>query len=194
VSGDQTVNLNQESLASAQKKYPQVKTSANQFYIGADPGSPAVGDVRIGFTVVTPHSVSLMAQQRNSTFEAYPTKTRKSIFDLENSAMTAQEMVQTALSRNNTLTWILRFVGFLMMAIGIGMVLQPLSVLADVVPFIGSFVGGATALIALFAAAGMSLVTIAIGWVFFRPMLGIPLLLVGIGSMVAVFFMRKKPS
>ena len=40
--------------------------------------------------------------------------------------------------------------------------------------------------------AGLSLVTIAVGWVFYRPMIGIPLLLVGVGSIGAVFFMRKK--
>ena len=57
---------------------------------------------------------------------------------------------------------------------------------------IPGLVGGATALIAIVAAAGMSLVTIAIGWVFYRPLVGIPLLILGIGGIVAIVMMNKK--
>jgi hypothetical protein len=36
------------------------------------------------------------------------------------------------------MTWILRFVGFVLMILGLNMILKPLSVMADVLPIVGS--------------------------------------------------------
>ena len=49
-------------------------------------------------------------------------------------------MFAAARSSSSMLTWILRVVGFFMMFIGLSMVLRPLSVLADVLPFLGSLI------------------------------------------------------
>ena len=72
------------------------------------------------------------------------------------------------------------------MFMGIAFVLKPLSVLADIIPIFGSFVGGVTGLIAFLAAAGISLAVIAISWVTFRPVLGITLLALGVVCFVLI--------
>jgi len=72
------------------------------------------------------------------------------------------------------------------------MIFKPLSVVADVVPFIGSIVGMGTGIVAFALSAPLSLVTIAVAWIFYRPILGVALLVVGIGVFVSIFVMAKK--
>ena len=189
---DEALNVSQKDLAAVKGDLKNLKVSGGKFYLGENPASPAIGDCRIGFTVTRPQTVSIMAVQKNGSFEQFVTSTNTKIFDLREGTISAADMVAKGLEENSMMTWILRGLGFVLMAAGIGLVLSPLSVIADVVPFIGSLVGGATALIAIVAAAGLSLITIAIGWVVFRPLVGIPLLLLGVGGLVAVFMMRKK--
>jgi hypothetical protein len=81
-------------------------------------------------------------------------------------------MFQEAEASNRLMTWVLRFVGCLLMFFGIAAILRPLSVLADVVPLFGNIVGAGTTVIALLIAALFSLVTIAIAWIVYRPLIG----------------------
>ncbi len=72
------------------------------------------------------------------------------------------------------------------MMIGFNMVFKVASVLADVIPVLGGVVGAGTGIIAFLLAACLSLVTIAIAWVFYRPVLGVTLLVLAIGLIVLV--------
>jgi len=87
-------------------------------------------------------------------------------------------MIKMAEDENTTLTWILRLVGFGVMAFGIYLIFKPIVVFADVIPFLGSLVSVAVAIGAGLAALCLSLITIAIGWVFYRPLIGIAILVV----------------
>ena len=49
-------------------------------------------------------------------------------------------------------------------------------VLGDVVPFIGSIINVGTGLVAFAVAAPCALVTIGIAWIFYRPLVGIALI------------------
>ena len=98
-------------------------------------------------------------------------------------------MFTAAEAANATMTWILRLVGFIGMAIGFCMVFKPMEVVADVVPFIGNIVGLGFTIAAFGIAGAISLVTIAIAWLFYRPLIGIPLLLLGVG-LFAFLFMK----
>ena len=84
------------------------------------------------------------------------------------------------------LTWILRLVGFLLMVLGLNMIFKPLAVIADVLPILGSIVGAGTGIIACLLAAILSLLTIAIAWIVYRPLLGIILLAVAVGLTAAI--------
>src|SRR5262249_54463073 len=89
-------------------------------------------------------------------------------------------------------TWLLRFLGFLFMAIGIFLVFNPLAVLADIVPFLGGLTGFFLAIFAAITAFTLSFITIGIAWIFYRPMIGIPLLIVGGLGLIAIFVMAGK--
>jgi hypothetical protein len=100
-------------------------------------------------------------------------------------------MIAQAEQENKALTWGLRFLGFIVMMIGLNLIFKPLSVLADVVPFLGSLVGVGTGLIAFLIAISISFTVIAIAWVFFRPLLGIGLLVVA-GAAAYVIITKLK--
>ena len=156
------------------------------FYIGADPASPQVSDTRIKFKVTKPTEVSVIAKQVDSTFEPYATKAGGTIELLQTGVHTANAMIQKAQENNKILTWILRLFGFILMLFGLNMILRPLSVIADVLPILGDIVGAGTGIVSFLLASILSLITIAIAWVVYRPLLGIILLVVAYGLMVAI--------
>lgn len=159
----------------------------------AVPGSPEIGDVRIHFTATDPTEVSVIAQQTGSTLAPYQSEAGDALFMLADGTQSADAMFESAAAANRSLTWILRAAGTICMFAGLWMMLGPLSVLADVVPILGNIVGFGTGLIAGLVAICLSLTTIGIAWIFYRPMIGIPLVVVGIGIAVRTFTRIKQP-
>ena len=144
----------------------------------ANATSPKVGDVRVDFQLVPPSTVSLVAVQRGDTFAEFDSgQGGGNVFRLEMGTHTSEQMFAQMEAENSTLTWVLRLVGFLMMVIGLSLVFRPLVVVADVVPIVGSLLESGLGFVAFALAIPFTLVTIAIGWIAYRPLLGISLLL-----------------
>lgn len=164
----------------------KVRLFEGGFYIGADPAAPQIGDVRIIFKVVKPTEVSVIAKQVGNTFEPYRAKAGGSLELLETGVCTAEAMIQAAQDSNRMLTWILRLVGYVVMLVGLNMIFKVVSVLADVLPMLGSIVRAGTGLIAFLLAAILSLITIAVAWIVFRPILGLILIVAAVGLTFAI--------
>jgi len=157
---------------------PNAETRNNALNTRDVSSQTRIGDMRVTFRVVYPHEVSLIAKQHGDTFVAYTAKNGKKLSYLEDGVKDAAEMFQTARTNNAIMTWLVRIGGFLMMFIGLSMVFKPLSVLADVLPILGDIVEMGMGLVAGLIALICALVTIAIAWLFYRPVLGIILLAV----------------
>ena len=71
--------------------------------------------------------------------------------------------------------------GLFACCLGIFLVLRPLAVVADVIPFFGSLVSFGAGLAALVVGATLSLVTVALSWIGHRPVLGCALLVAAAG-------------
>jgi hypothetical protein len=171
------------------------KIAEQGFYFGGNPGEPKVGDTKIFFKVVKPTTVSVIAKQVGNSFEPYATEAGRDINLLQIGAVSAENMFKSELEKNTIFTWIIRVVGFLLMWIGLAMVFRPISVVADVIPFAGDMLGLGIGIFAGFAAFGLSFITIAIAWIFYRPLLGLLLLALGIGAIILLKYMglsRKK--
>ena len=185
------------------KKMPQAlqtgaKLNDGVIYIGKDPLKPQIGDVRISFVVRKPGKATVISGQYGDELKAFRHKKLNDPLVLtSNGSKTAEELFQDAQDSNTMLTWILRLVSFLMMFGGLAAVFKPLSVIADVIPFIGSIIGTATSIIAFLIAAPIWLLCVAAAWIVARPLLGI-LLLVGaflcIGGLIfaAISFNKKR--
>lgn len=157
-----------------------------------DPASPKVGDLRVRLQKTDASDVTVVAKQTGQALAPWPTSQGTTIGMLDRGTKSADEMFSSAEAQNTARTWIVRLLGFLFMFIGFALIFKPLSVVADVVPFIGSLVGMGTGVVAFALAAPLSLGTIAVAWIVYRPILGIALLVVGVGTFVALMVRSKK--
>jgi len=94
--------------------------------------------------------------------------------------LSAADMFAAAQRENRVLTWILRFAGVLAMFIGFMMILAPLVVVADVVPFIGNILSAGSAIVSLVLTAIVAPVVIAVAWFWYRPLVSAAVLAVGL--------------
>ncbi|MEP2775903.1 MAG: TMEM43 family protein [Luteolibacter sp.] len=167
----------------------KVRAEGTGYYIGKDPKKPEVGDMRVSHEVALPGEVSIISRQFGSSFEPYSAEAGGKIEMLSSGKVSAESMFESAQKSNKILTWILRGAGALIMFIGFSSLFRPLSVIADVVPFIGNIVEVGTGFVALLLTIPVSLTVIAFAWVFYRPLIGIPLLVVAVAGFV--FLIRK---
>ncbi len=169
-----------------------IKINNGLFYYGSDPASPQIGDMKISFRFVGPkQTISLISKQVKDTFEPYKTSVGTTIERLAPGVVSSDAMFEAAFKENTMMTWILRIAGFLLMFFGISLILKPLSVIGDVVPFIGSIIGMGTSLFAGIIALVLSFITIAIGWIFYRPVLGIILLIIAGGLLFLLVYLIR---
>lgn len=169
----------------------KVHFSSGRYYLGDNPASPAIGDVKVSYQTAMPTQVSVIAQQTAKSFSAFTGGSGTAINMLQVGNHSAETMFASAHATNKMFTWILRVVGFVVMFFGFSLVFKPLSVVADVLPIAGTIVGVGTGIVAFLLAAPLSLVTISVAWIFYRPLVGVPLLLV---ACVGIFFLIKKVS
>ncbi len=162
----------------------EVKLDAGRLYVGNDPGSPQVGDLRILFRVVKPAVVSILAKQSGQTFAPWRSHSGTDVERLITGTVDAQGMVHVMERENAMLKWMLRLAGYILMALGIGLLLNPLVTVADVVPLLGNLLGMGVAITAGLIAAFFTLVTIALAWIAYRPLVGIGLLVAAVALVV----------
>ncbi len=159
------------------------------------PAVPAIGDQRISLSVTPLGNVSVVGRQGGSAFEPvvepYVASNGESILLLSNGRRTAEEMFASAKQANRVLTWILRAIGLFLMYRGLCAVLGPLSTLADVLPFLGRIVSFGTGLVAGVVSLALSFGTIGLAWLFYRPLVGIPLLVAAVALLV---WLARRPA
>lgn len=172
------------------ESHKKLRVHNGSYYFGKSPDAPELGDLRISYQQVSsPTEVSIIAQQKGNGFEPFIGKSGSSIYMLQVGNHSAAEMFESAQQGNKIRTWILRVVGFFVMFLGFSMIFKPLSVVADILPIAGTIVGVGTGIVSFLLAVPLSLTTIAIAWIFYRPLIGVPLLL---AAGVGIFFLIKK--
>lgn len=170
----------------------RLKLDHGELYLGADPGRPVIGDARIRFEAVKPTQVSIVGVQQGDTFSPYKSEASgTTVFRLVIGQQSAEQMFEKMEAENNMMTWVLRGVGFAMMVIGVGMVFRPLVVVADVVPLFGSLLEFGVGLVALAIAGPCALAAIALGWIAYRPVVGIGLLVGAVAVFGGAFMLAK---
>ncbi len=157
--------------------------SSSQLYLGANPGSPAIGDTRVSWRVVRPGTVSIVAAQVSDGFAPFQTDNGESILLIESGRVSAAQMFEGAQAANRAMLWGIRVGGLIVLVIGFGMILNPLRILADVIPPVGSVVGMGLGLVSTLLGVLLGALVIAVAWFAFRPLVSVIVLAVagGIG-------------
>lgn len=156
------------------------------------PVVPQIGDVRVKLSMAAPGDYSVIARQISSTLEPYTAATGNTIELVSPGIVSAQQMFAREASSNKMITWLLRLAGFLAMFIGLIMMVGPIAVVADVLPFLGDLMRMGAGLVAFPIALVLSLTTIAIAWIFYRPLIGISLLVLAALAIAGFVTMARK--
>jgi hypothetical protein len=99
---------------------------------------------------------------------------------------TIDEIFEAENSNNKLMTWILRIVGTLLVIAGLKGIFGIIETLLKVVPFLSNIVGWGVGFVCTIVGIVWSLIVIAIAWVFYRPVLGIALLVIA-GLLIWIF-------
>ena len=157
----------------------EYEISGDYIYVGEDPVDPQIGDIRVSYQIIRPATVSVLAQQTGATFEKFQAEAGGTVGRLNIGEISAEGMIEEARTEAVILTWILRGVGFLMMVIGVGLLFKPLLLVAGFIPILGSLLSAGVFVIALAAGLVFTSLTIGLAWLFYRPLLGLVVLIVG---------------
>jgi hypothetical protein len=163
-----------------------------------NPESPQLGDQRIQLNIVRPTQVSRVAQSREkdpTQLGPFKTTNGEELERLYVGDFSAAEVFEKMQGENNMWAWIFRGIGFAVSLIGFSMIMGVLSAFADSLPFVGSMTRSIIGFVAFLLAIVLTTLTIAFAWVAVRPLLAIPLIVVGIGAAIMAWrSSRKKPT
>lgn len=135
-----------------------------------DPVNLRIGDLRVRYQVAPIGPTSLIGRQAGPDVTEFQTQAGDRLLMARAGLVPASDMFLTAQEGNRVLTWVIRVVGSLLMAIGFWLVLRPIAVAADVVPMIGSVLGAGAGVAAALLTAIVAPVVVALAWFAYRPL------------------------
>lgn len=161
----------------------------NVLYYG-NPAEPAVGDVRITFTKAVGGEASILAKVINNTFEPY-TSNGKSLITLSMGNHSKDNMFESEEKANKTTLWLLRILGIILVIAGFRGIFNIVTTLLKVLPPLAKIADLGVGLVAGALGLVWSLIVIIIGWIAYRPALGITLIVLA-AVLVAFLVMKSK--
>jgi hypothetical protein len=182
-----------KSMANAENKkdLQYVHQASNVLYFGRVPGSPEVGDVRVTFEKVVPAKVTVMAVVDGDTFKKFKAKNGQRREWLVMGKKSGDEIIESDKEANNMILWALRILGVMLVIAGLKGIFGFLETILKVVPFIANIFGWGVGIVCTVIGVVWSLIIIALAWLFYRPLLGIGLLVLA-GFLVWVFAFKGK--
>jgi hypothetical protein len=166
-----------------------VVRNSDGFYYGKDEKNPKIGDQQISFSYIPIQIYSVIGDLAGTILTEHITSNGRSVALLQAGTHTADAMFEKAKNDNATLTWVIRLVGCILLISAFGMILKPLSVLADIAPIFGNIVEIGTGIVSFLLGTILALLTISIAWIFYRPLVGLALLVCAGGL---VYLLKQK--
>ncbi|CAG06864.1 unnamed protein product [Tetraodon nigroviridis] len=177
---------------------PFLSIDDDYFYHTEHPRRPEVGDVRVRFSFAglsgessrfgPPQPVSVVAMQRGEHLEPFKTRSGGTLEILYLGELTAEEVFAKEHQHNSLKTWALRAAGWALMFLSIQLSMRIIYTLVDWVPVLRELVSLGLKVLALCLSCSLSLLTIAAGWLFYRPLVAAALAAL---ALVPVFLTRS---
>ncbi|XP_078066130.1 transmembrane protein 43 isoform X2 [Mustelus asterias] len=169
------------------------------FYHSINPRIPEVGDLRVSFHFAglsgewsflgRPDVVTIVARQEKNQLTSYQTQSGNVLELLYEQSLSAKEVFEKEHAANSMLTWGLRFGGWLMMFVGIKLMIKIFHTLVDWIPGIRDLVSLGLTIFAVSLATSLTLLTVAAGWIFYRPLVA---LLLGISAALPLLLVKSR--
>ncbi|XP_063267937.1 transmembrane protein 43 isoform X2 [Prinia subflava] len=191
---DKIDDFKQLSLSHLEDPHADVTRRGDYFYHSDNPRSPEVGDLRVSFFYAglsgdDPHlgsaaRVTVIARQRGDQLIPYHTKSGDVLEILYPGDLSVEEVFQKEHESNTMKTWALRAAGWLSMFVGISLMTRIFYTLVDWFPVVRDLVNVGLKAFALCVASSLSLLTISVGWLFYRPLWALLLALLSVVPIV----------
>jgi Protein of unknown function (DUF1625). len=166
--------------------------NGNTVYLGASPDNPRVGDVRITFDYVpTPQTISILAKVIGDTFEEYTAKNGKTVSRMAMGEHSTESMYESAHKEVGLLKWLLRILGILLIVGGLKSIFDFISMVFAVVPFVKNLLSKGIGFVCWVIGLIWSFLIIGLAWIFYRPAVGIPLLVAAVALLVLLIVKKK---
>eukprot|EP00746_Dinoflagellata_sp_MGD_P006120 gnl/MRDRNA2_/MRDRNA2_111908_c0_seq1.p1 gnl/MRDRNA2_/MRDRNA2_111908_c0~~gnl/MRDRNA2_/MRDRNA2_111908_c0_seq1.p1 ORF type:complete len:464 (+),score=45.82 gnl/MRDRNA2_/MRDRNA2_111908_c0_seq1:95-1393(+) len=180
----------------------QARISQSTLELSNYPGQHTIGDIQATFKMsAVPMGSSTFSVIALQDTGPSPVPAGSAIFDpwatgmkgtfsnvnwLESGHVSKSEMIDHKKTENSSMTWLLRFVGFLCMFLGLVLATHPVAVVPEILPccghLLGEIVGCMLCSICLIISIGLSILICGVAWLAARPWLG-GLLLAGAAAM-----------
>ncbi|XP_058028563.1 transmembrane protein 43 [Ahaetulla prasina] len=192
-------NFKQMSLSKLEDPHADVIRSGDYFFHSENPRRPEVGDLRVSFfyaglsedfsRTALPDIVTIIARQQEDHLVPYQTKSGDVLNILYPGELTAEEVFQKEHESNSMKTWGLRAAGWLSMFVGINLMTRIIYTLVDWFPVVRDLVNIGLKAFAFCLATSLSLLTISVGWLFYRPFWA---LLIALLAVVPILIARSR--
>ena len=167
---------------------------ANEGYLFRGQGSyaePMVGDIRVRYEVLEPgFTGTLFGKLANTQVTAYRDEEGEllfHLFDVDRDSAIVQLHQDYVFE-----TWLFRGLGFVAMWLGLGLFIEPLFTLFDIVPMVGTVTRAIASVISFGMALLLSLVTVLVSMLLHSLVALIIALVLTSGVIVTVLIMKKK--
>lgn len=177
---------------------PFLSVDDDYFYHTQYPRRPEVGDVRVRFSFAglsgetsrlgPAQTVSIVAMQRGEQLMPFKTKSGDPLEILYLEELSAEEVFAKEHQFNSMKTWGLRAAGWALMFLSIQLTMRIIYTLVDWVPVLRELVSMGLKIFALCVSCSLSLLTIGVGWLFYRPLVAAAL---GALALLPVFLARS---
>lgn len=156
----------------------------NYYYKGNDYSNPEVGDIRISYNYVpSGASISIIGQQNWDNSIGEMSTKNGPLYLQYDGILSLDEMLNKFKKSNMITTFVLRLGGFLMMYAALRMLTSPLLAIAGFIPILSEIAEFISSFMLGILAVTLTLLTIAIAWFAYRPVITI-LLIVSIGLII----------
>ncbi|XP_063072559.1 transmembrane protein 43 [Engraulis encrasicolus] len=162
---------------------PFLSVDGDYFYHTQNPRRPEVGDVRVSFSYAglsgegtwpgPANTVSIVAMQNGEQLAPFKTKAGNTLEILYMEDLTAEEVFEREHQHNSMMTWALRVGGWALMFLGVSLTVRIVYTLVDWLPIVRELVSLGLKLFALCVSSSLSLMTIAVGWLYYRPLVAV---------------------
>lgn len=139
-----------------------------------------MGDLRVSFSYAglssdhqdlgPAHVVTIIARQRGDQLGPFSTHSGDTLLLLHHGDLSAEEVFRREQKSNTLRTWGLRAAGWAAMFMGLSLMTRVVHTLVDWVPVLRDLVTVGLKAFAFCMATSLTLLTMAAGWLFYRPL------------------------
>lgn len=152
-----------------------------KYYSGKNIEEPKIGDVLISYSYApSGTNISFIGKQESNQIVPFSYKKRSNYVQY-NGLFDKDEIIEKYRHGNQVLTMILRFLGWFLMFFGLKLLISPVDTLFGFIPILGKIADSISSFIIMLISLILSLITIAIAWFAYRPVISIILILISVG-------------